>query len=66
VYATLPRPSSLEARRFKPRYDTAKLLETLRTLGAGQEFLERYRVHLATPMDCVVTTVWICPSFVSS
>ena len=59
MYATLPRPISLETRRFKPRFETAKLLETLRTRGAGQEFLERYRVHLATPMDCAVTTVLI-------
>ena len=50
---------SLESRRFRPRYETAQLLEQLRTRGVGPEFLERYRVHLATPMDCVVTTVLI-------
>ena len=50
---------SLETRRFKPRYETGQLLDQLRTRGIGQEFLERYRVHLATPMDCVVTTVLI-------
>jgi neutral ceramidase len=50
---------SLETRRFRPRYESAKLLEQLRARGVGQEFLERYRVHLATPMDCVVTTVLI-------
>lgn len=48
---------SLETRRFKPRYDTVKLLEQLRQRNVPPEFLERYRVHLATPMDCVVTTV---------
>jgi neutral ceramidase len=50
---------SLETRRFRPRYETAQLLEQLRSRGVGPEFLERYRVHLATPMDCVVTTVLI-------
>ena len=50
---------SLETHRFKPRYDTAQLLEQLRTRGVRPEFVERYRVHLATPMDCVVTTVLI-------
>ena len=48
---------SLETRKFKPRYETARLLEKLRTSGVGPEFLDRYRKHLATPMDCVVTTV---------
>jgi hypothetical protein len=55
----LPSKVSLETRRFKPRYDTAKLFEQLRTRGVRPETLERYRVHLATPMDCVVTTVLI-------
>ena len=50
---------SLETRRFKPRYETSQLLEQLQTRGIGPDFLERYRVHLATPMDCVVTTVLI-------
>ncbi len=50
---------SLETRRFRPRYEPAKLLEQLRARGVGQEFLDRYRVHLTTPMDCVVTTVLI-------
>jgi neutral ceramidase len=50
---------SLETRRFKPRYETSQLLDQLRTRGIGAEFLERYRVHLATPTDCVVTTLLI-------
>jgi hypothetical protein len=50
---------SLESRRFKPRYDAGQLLEQLRRRGVSPEFMERYRVHLATPMDCVVTTVLI-------
>ena len=48
---------SLETRKFKPRYENTRLLEKLRTSGVGPEFLDRYRKHLATPMDCVVTTV---------
>jgi len=50
---------AFDTHRFKPRYDTAKLLEQLKSRGTSPEFLERYRVYLATPMDCVVTTVLI-------
>ncbi|MFO1096565.1 MAG: neutral/alkaline non-lysosomal ceramidase N-terminal domain-containing protein [Planctomycetaceae bacterium] len=50
---------ALETRRFKPRYDTEQLLAQLKARGVRPEFVERYRVHLATPMDCVVTTVLI-------
>ena len=48
---------NFETRRFKPRYDTAKLLDQLRSQGLRPEMLERYRQYLAIPMDCVVTTV---------
>jgi neutral ceramidase len=50
---------ALETRRFQPRYDPAKSLERLRTRGVRPEVLERSRVQLAAPMDCVVTTVLI-------
>lgn len=48
---------SLETRHFNLRYDTTDLLEQLRARGVNPETIERYRAYLATPMDCVVTTV---------
>jgi neutral ceramidase len=50
---------SLDTRHCKPRYDSAQVLDQLRARGVGPEILERYRKYLATPMDCVVTTVLI-------
>ena len=50
---------SIETRRFKPRYDPRKLLDQLRARAVRPEFLDRYEKHLATPMDCPVTTVLI-------
>ena len=50
---------SFDMRRFKPRYGSAELLDQLRTQGVRPEAMERYRRYLATPMDCVVTTVLI-------
>jgi neutral ceramidase len=50
---------SFETRRFKPRYEPANLLEQLKKRGVSPDYLERYRIYLATPMDCVVTTVLI-------
>lgn len=50
---------SLETRRFKPRYDLSKLIDQMKERNLRPEFINRYRVHLATPMDLVVTTVLI-------
>ena len=50
---------AIETRHFQPRYELEKLLDQLKSRGVSPEFLQRYRVHLATPMDCVVTTVLI-------
>jgi neutral ceramidase len=47
---------SIETRRFKPRYDTEKLLEKLRSTVKPEAF-ERYRKYLTAPMDCPVTTI---------
>ncbi|MBL8850015.1 MAG: neutral/alkaline non-lysosomal ceramidase N-terminal domain-containing protein [Planctomycetaceae bacterium] len=50
---------AFETRHFKPRYDSEQLLEQLRRQGVSDHYLERYRIYLATPMDCVVTTALI-------
>jgi hypothetical protein len=50
---------SIEIRRFKPRYEIGKLMDQVRARSTSPEFIKRYEKHLATPMDCPVTTLLI-------